>query len=354
MKFGDLHQIQPLMNKDQVFGIMTWEFDRKYLRENFQVSLGWGMYADRNLDGVDRRNILETISFGVGRSIPLYDKSIYEDPLLKQFCLHGVMIGMPLEEAQPALAHFQAKETHHRKRWRYLQGTLPDSKEITLRFVLMDDGIEYLHEIEIAQPNHSKIVEARKPLGQKAIEAAFKPETWKEIEGDDDRMLMEWAGHCKPWDDYSEDQFVAFAKWLMNSSPIERHAVILRWNWDYGEAPVLWAIRQNDTDLATAVAIYFATQPGFYIKFGGDLNKTSEEHERFLLGMILELKSKIESGFYGSSNIFYDSTKGLRLLKEYCDDLDQGSHTIPLNLKDIYQGIKPETVDLRIPDFGIY
>jgi hypothetical protein len=52
-------------------------------------------------------------------------------------------------------------------------------------------------------------------------------------------MLLTWAKHCKPWDNYEPSEFVRYANWLRKADPDQRHAAALTWNWDYGLAPLL-------------------------------------------------------------------------------------------------------------------
>ena len=244
------------------------------------------------------------------------------------------------------------------KKYRYLIGVTPDSFEIHLHFFLQDDGSEVLQLIRIAQANHKQICEARKPhidgVVEARKEASRRSVQWKEIESNNDEMLMDWAHHCKPWNDYSESQFIRYANWLTKASPNERHIAANHWNWDYGEAPMIWICRQSDTDIATAITIFFKFEPSYYLKFAGDLKATDNQHERFILKHILEIKGKIRQGFYSNSNIYADFWREIGDDERYKDLFPKYEHTYPKNIRQVYEGSNLNDVDVKVPDFGIH
>ena len=49
-----------------------------------------------------------------------------------------------------------------------------------------------------------------------------------------------------------------YADWLRRADPDQRHVAALSWNWDYGLAPLLWIIRREDCDKATALHVFLA------------------------------------------------------------------------------------------------
>ena len=139
----------------------------------------------------------------------------------------------------------------------------------------------------------------------------------------------------------------------MKASPTERHFAAKSWNWDYGEAPIIWISRQSDTDIATAITIFFLCEPSYYQKFAGDLEAVSSEHQRFQLKLILEIKMKIDQGFYSNSNIQLNLSREIGSIEEYRKKISQNQHTYPVTLKEIYDGIKMSEIKLNIPNFGI-
>ena len=271
---------------------------------------------------------------------------------------------MSLKDAKKKFAPFQFSQQYDVKRYRSFLGKTADPFEIKLNFYQQDDGSEILHYINIAQADHTKICQERKALGKaysKAQMARFRKSTPpKDITTDiknnkkyDDEMLMYWARHCKPWNDYSESQFIDYASWLMKATPNQRHVAALNWNWDYGEAPPIWICRKSDTDIATAISVFFLFEPSYYLKFLGKIENVDNQRERFMFKNILDIKMKIESGFYTNSNIFLDLESKFTILRKYNKDLSQLQHTIPVNLKQKYTGVKLEPNSLGIPDFGI-
>jgi hypothetical protein len=127
---------------------------------------------------------------------------------------------------------------------------------------------------------------------------------WKQITDDDDAMLADWAAHCRPWTDYSPSAFVVFADWLRTASPDERHMAAAMCNWDYGLAPLLWISRRPDCDIATAWWIFFACQPSYYLQYEGDIERLAAPDDAYKL--MMEIKIRIESGFYTRADIFFD------------------------------------------------
>lgn len=131
---------------------------------------------------------------------------------------------------------------------------------------------------EVIQINLSRADMAEVWAARKKAEADRKAERerklergnrWKSIK-DPDEMLLGWArSHTS--DSGNRRRFVKFARWLIGSSdPNAWHIVGTHWNWDNGHAPLLWIIRQNNCDMATALEIFFLAQPSSYIQYGMD------------------------------------------------------------------------------------
>ena len=215
---------------------------------------------------------------------------------------------------------------------RYSTGRLPDGFELTLRF-----RKDVLEQLTIAQPNHSEISESRTQFRRKQTEAEDRrrelANSWKKITDDDDAMLLAWATHCKPWDDYEPSEFVRYAEWLRRADPDQRHAAALTWNWDYGLAPLLWISRRDDCDLATALHIFFGGEPYFYLKIGGDREQVKAGYgDLKTFDMMMDIKDRIERGFYTRSAIEFDLTQPFEILDRYKPSAEQVAAMIPANL----------------------
>lgn len=353
ISFDKILNVRPLLNKENLFSDASEIINKEYLRSGVRASFTWGLQAELNPDGVDRTGLLEYIDFSYDVSGAITDRLF----LMKNVAVYGFNMGMPFKEAEKRFDEFQFKQYRHVKKYRYLIGVTPEPFEIHLRFILQDDGSEVLNLIRIAQPNHSKICEVRSAHNKKLFEeqkkAARRALRWQEIENDNDGMLMDWARHCKPWNDYSESQFIQYANWLMKASPNERHVAAQHWNWDYGEAPMIWICSQSDTDIATAITIFFLFEPSYYLKFAGDLEATDNQYERFILKHILEIQKRIEQGFYSNSSIYADFWQQIGSDKKYQDMFPENNHTYPKNIRQIYEGFDLQEAGVNIPDFGI-
>lgn len=352
MPFKDLLTLRPGIDKERLFEIATREAIDEYTRI-VEVGFNWGPPADSNLEGIDKRNILEAISF----SFEADKLKPVHLPLIQKISVYGFNLGMSLLEAQKSFEKFQFAIYHHVKKYRGFLGKTQDSFEIKLNFFRQEDGTEILYYINIAQADHTKICEVRKIRNRAKFEiqkeSMRRAGRWKKIENNDDEVLMDWARHCKPWNDYSESQFIKYASWLMNTSPTERHFSALHWNWDYGEAPQIWIARQSDTDIATAITIFFGCDPFYYLQYTGKFDNVVAEDQRFILENILDIKTKIETGFYKNSNIHLNLESEFEILSRYDRDISKLEHTIPVNLKKNYSGIEIDYASLNIPDFGI-
>ncbi|MBR0685800.1 DUF4274 domain-containing protein [Bradyrhizobium manausense] len=128
---------------------------------------------------------------------------------------------------------------------------------------------------------------------------------WKSVENTNE-MLLSWAEHCSPWNEYTPQRFVRFARWLMAASdPDVWHIVATSWNWDYSHAPLLWIIRQEKCDIATALEIFFLADPTYYFRWAKDRSSVPPRNLE-MFDFLAELRQRLARGFYQRSEIAFD------------------------------------------------
>jgi hypothetical protein len=312
--------LRPLMSREQLSDVFPKDlWDEHRGGGSFGVQYTWGPNAHTAPDGIGRENIVESLTF--------------EAPFTSSTPIYGFVIGMTQTDAEDEIARvgLHTREVTHPD-VRNLTGNTSDGFEITLTF---RKGI--LERLRLAQPNATEIAEGRAQFwrtkheqDQRQCELA---KSWKLITDDDDAMLMTWAQHCKPWDDYEPSEFMRYAEWLRKADPDQRHAAALRWNWDYGLAPLLWISRREDCDLATALHIFFGGSPEFYLKVGGDREQVEAGYgDLMTFDMMMVIKGRIEHGFYRRSEIQFDLSKSIEILDRYKPTAEQFAAMIPANL----------------------
>lgn len=132
---------------------------------------------------------------------------------------------------------------------------------------------------------------------------------WKSIT-DRNNMLLCWAEYCSPWKEYTPDRFVAFARWLIaTADPDIWHIVATSWNWDYNDAVLLWIIRQENCDLATALEVFFLADPSYYFRWVDDRLAVPAGHNREMFDFLTEIRERLAQGFYQRSEIGYDGER---------------------------------------------
>jgi Domain of unknown function (DUF4274) len=311
-------ELRPLMTRAQYSEI----FPRDRWAEhgggtNFGVSVDYGPSAQTIPDEIGRENIVERINF--------------EAPF--PTAIYGFVIGMSWAEAEDAIAALglAALETA-RPDYRYFTGRLADGFELTLRF-----RADALEQVTLAQPDHSEITEARVRYRKEQYELEKQrreiANSWKLITDDDDAMLLTWAKHCKPWSNSEPSEFMRYADWLRRADPDQRHAAALTWNWDYGLAPLLWISRREDCDLATALHIFFGGEPSYYFKIGGERSLVVQGHgDLMTFDMMMDIKDRIERGFYTRSAIAFDLSQSFEILDRHKPTAEQLAAIIPADL----------------------
>jgi hypothetical protein len=315
---GKIIRLRPLTTRNEVDRIFPWEKLSEHSRGGkFGVEFGYGPSANNDPGGIAQDHIVEKIDFRSPFPLPLY----------------GFTVGMARADADAEIARLglATMEITHPD-VRYLTGNTADGLEITLRF--RKDALE---QLTICQPGHSGIMAARQAFWKERSDREQKrrelARAWKQITDDDDAMLRTWAKHCQPWDDYSPSEFVRYADWLIGTDPDRRHVAALNWNWDYGLAPLLWIVRREDSDLATALHVFFGSSPEYYFQFDGDRSRVAEKQPDLMtFDMMMDIKARIERGFYKRSAIQFDLSRNLEIIGRYKPTPAQRAAVLPANL----------------------
>ena len=216
----------------------------------------------------------------MGSSIPSLYSAYFN--FSRNVAVCGVGVGMTVDAMQQALpgvrlADGETGEPNERGFVGYQAN--PASLNATVR-VSMKDGkvfaitLSRVHLEEALARRHHQDAERRAELDRRQELAS----RWKTIK-ETDQMLLSWAEHCSPWTDSSPQRFVRFARWLVaTSDPDVWHVVATGWNWDYSHAPLLWIIRQESCDLATALEIFFLAEPSYYFRWVNDRSSVPDNN----------------------------------------------------------------------------
>lgn len=273
---------------------------------------------------------------------------------------YGFSIGMSYDAAREMVTRLNLRRQAVREDLpddvQSFAGTTPDGFEISLLF----RGT--LAEIKLYRSDFWSLFKVREAFCKARVEAEDRQRArmnaWKAITDNDDAMLMDWATHCRPWSDSTPSEFVKLAEWMLHANPDQRHVAACRCNWDYGLAPLLWISRRSDCDLATALYIFFGCDPAFYMKFDGERQRVDREASNVeAYNMMMEIKNRIDQGFYKRSAILFDAREHLAILDRYNPTPAQCAAVLPVNLRARYEGRRMDRDNrfggLQIPEFLI-
>jgi len=101
------------------------------------------------------------------------------------------------------------------------------------------------------------------------------------------------------------------------TAPEERHQLTLHWNWDDGIEPLVWIINQPDTDLGTAVHIYWSASPQYWHK----KQDWKSKYEKEMIDFVKNIEGKVESNFY--------TNKAINISPKPIDDKEILAYPIP-------------------------
>jgi len=218
----------------------------------------------------------------------------------------GLRIGMDIDAVRAAMPEGRIDEPEPSgvTRFHARPASLDFAVEVAVRdgeVILIDLQRADLDEVRAAR---KKADADRKAERERKLERGKR---WKSIK-DPDEMLLSWAGSHSS-DSGNRRRYLKFARWLIGSSdPNAWHIVGTRWNWDNGHAPLLWIIRQQNCDMATALEIFFLAQPSSYFRYVMD-RALVPSHDLEMFDFVMEIRERFASGFYTRSQIAFDGAK---------------------------------------------
>jgi hypothetical protein len=82
---------------------------------------------------------------------------------------------------------------------------------------------------------------------------------------EDDEALLLWGG--------DDDAYSRLARWMIDkANPDDWHAVASTWNFDSGYLPLTWIIPYTECDKATALLLYWLSEPTYSMHYAGDFH----------------------------------------------------------------------------------
>lgn len=220
-------------------------------------------------------------------------------------------IGMPISEAvaiEPSLRFFTPQS--------FGDGydLVLDDKPWDLLIDEVSDKIQRISIVPKGQADErfakgQALLEGRLRAWNKASESGH----WMTLD-DPYELLDEWLQAeqpSAPWNDYPTNITTAYASWLRKASPDEWHQAALGHNWSYDIAPLFFISRHQDCDLATALHIFYATDPKEMAKHNFDPSRTDRHRD---LRLVLGIRDRVLSGFYTRKELRFDPKErfGLR------------------------------------------
>lgn len=106
-----------------------------------------------------------------------------------------------------------------------------------------------------------------------------------------------------------DDDAAAAARiaWLKQVSPDDWHRFVLGFNWGDALAPLSWIVRQDDCDLATALEIFWRSEPGWDLML---LARGETPSDREEAGIIAFIAHRITAKGYARSEIAWAPEPG--------------------------------------------
>lgn len=126
--------------------------------------------------------------------------------------------------------------------------------------------------------------------------------------------------------------------------PLERHHLILNWNFDDEDKVLHWIVEQPDTDLGTIILLYWLLQPS-YFKENPDSN--IKDISKSSIDLISKIEQNVQNNFYTNKNYAADPTNldGTNFLSEVKPETLK---LIPKLLQTQLNGLKIEREPLTI------
>lgn len=288
-----LSQLRPLMIPAEIEALLGPEATKRALDRLGRFESATGVSVDfSHADGV-----IDSIFYSAMFNFP------------RDVAVCGVQIGMTLDALRKALPEVRLADgetglPNERGFIRYR--AKPTALNARIDVSIKDGQVYafglYRADLDEARERRQRQEAERRADTNRKRELAHK---WKSVE-DPDQMLLSWAEHCSPWTNYPPQKFVRFARWLMaTTDPDIWHVVATRWNWDYSHAPLLWIIRQQKCDIATALEIFFLAEPTYYFRWAKDRSAVPTDNLE-MFDFLAELRARLARGFYRRSEIAFD------------------------------------------------
>jgi Domain of unknown function (DUF4274) len=290
---AQLSQLRPLMTPAEVEALLGLEEKKRALDMFSDFTRTTGVTVEfSHADGVID-SILYSAYFNYSRDVAV--------------C--GVRIGMTVDAMRKALPDVrltvgETGEPNERGAVAYQAN--PVSPNATIKVTVVNGEV---FAITLTRADlHEALARRQRREAERRAEVDRKRELanrWKSVKNTDE-MLLTWAEHCSRWTDYLPERFVRFARWLMSTSdPDIWHMVATSWNWDYSHAPLLWIVRQENCDLATALEVFFLASPSYYFRWVNDRSSVPADNlDHF--DFLREIHRRLERGFYKRSEIAFD------------------------------------------------
>jgi len=295
-----LSQLRPLMTPAEITALLGAKEAARIMDTLSNYERDTGVWPD--FSHADR--VLDSIRFTDGN-------------FLHNVSVCGISIGMTFDavkEVYPSI-HFDDSRTDNP----HPSGCVfykiePDGMNFIITLSLMDgrvDGfsLERADLLEAWERRDRKEAERRAERDRR-IE---RLDRWKSIEDPND-MLLDWASANS--DD--GDGYLKFARWLVSTrDPDVWHVVAKNWNWDRDTAPLVWIIRQNDTDIATALEIFWLASPyDYFSQYGTRRSDVPPDWQLEHFDFIREIAQRVRSGFYKRSEIAFNGEHHMGIVLE--------------------------------------
>jgi hypothetical protein len=125
---------------------------------------------------------------------------------------------------------------------------------------------------------------------------------------------IEWLP-LERYDNYMEPEETAeVMTWLAGATPEDWHLFAVHWNWDNGSMPLVWIIRQDSCDQATAILAFWLNDPSDVFSSMENYRNyhSGKAHDHHRISFCTEILSRWESGQYKNAGLAldYESIRG--------------------------------------------
>lgn len=122
----------------------------------------------------------------------------------------------------------------------------------------------------------------------------------------------------------ADDRNYWIIDWLSRQSPAEWHGLATAWDWEDGVAPLHWIIQQPECDRATALAIFWESDPEYFLSEDGSETPIADMDE--------EIVARWKSGQYSSGNFSFDPAEKADIPDEsFLNDMITADMAMPVH-----------------------